>query len=91
MRKFIMIFVVVIAMPFLNVPPLSADSFVEKMKPYVGRALSADEVRQVFVGNTLYRSKERKRGYVDIFWYFQSRTKVDITKGNRGPIPPLGL
>jgi len=86
MRKFVMIVVMVITMPFLNVGFASAESFVEKMKPYVGRVLNADEIRQVLVGNTLYHSAESKKGrFRDIFYYFRTKTELTIVHEVQAP------
>lgn len=86
MRKFIVIVVVVITMPFLDVSFASADSFVEKMRPYTGRVLSADEIRKVIVGHTLYRSAESKKGrFRDIFYYHRTKTELTIVHEFQAP------
>ena len=72
---------------YANGNPLSTEeSFVEKMQPYVGRMLNSNEIQLILVGNTLYRSAENKRGkYRDIFWYYQTKTKLRIFHETKGP------
>ena len=53
--------------------PLSAQTFAEKMQPYSGRVLNADEIRQVLIGNTITREATTKNANdYNVYMYYRT-------------------